>query len=410
MFRQDVSDATAPHLTYADRIRSDENAFIPVPIPADILQTGENTIAVSVHQDSGSSSDISFDLTVSDRATLFVADVFEWNATWESGELPSYQENITIPAAATRTGATYQARVRHRDDTGRWSHWSAPIRFIAGQPDTSNLENSLVISEVMYHPADLTQAERDAGFVDPDQFEFVEIRNVSDSTIDLRDVRFTKGVDFDFVDSLVTTLAPNEFAVVVRDEVAFLARYGFGHPIAGTFSGKLSNSDDRVKLSFGAGETLQDFTYFDTPPWPTAPDGDGYSLTLINPRSLPDHNDPFSWRQSSFLGGLPGGIDGDTYQGSTLQELQVYAFNNEASTLSKDSDKVEFQVIARLDSDNIYYKISASEDLINWTVPTDFLSRTDQTALEDGFGLITYSGSVPAAYDKLYIRYEVIEE
>ena len=54
-------------------------------------------------------------------------------------------------------------------------------------------------------------------------------------TLDLTDLRFTKGVDFDFAGSAVTSLAPGEFVLVVRNLAAFEARYGTGLPVAGEF-------------------------------------------------------------------------------------------------------------------------------------------------------------------------------
>ena len=51
------------------------------------------------------------------------------------------------------------------------------------------------------------------------------------------------------------------------------------------------------------------FTYDDRVPWPTAPDGLGFSLTLIAPKAGLDLNDPRNWRSSVASGGTPGGGD-----------------------------------------------------------------------------------------------------
>jgi len=65
-------------------------------------------------------------------------EVIPWDIdlTWAdnmfgSGELTNYAANITIPAKAVTGGHTYRARVRMKDVTGRWSHWSAPVQFVA---------------------------------------------------------------------------------------------------------------------------------------------------------------------------------------------------------------------------------------------------------------------------------------
>ena len=58
-----------------------------------------------------------------------------------------------------------------------------------------------------------------------------------------------------------------------------------------------------------AGTAIRDFSYLDIAPWPTSPDTAGYSLTLRNPESAPDHAQPGNWRASSQPGGSPGSDD-----------------------------------------------------------------------------------------------------
>ncbi|MGI9241269.1 MAG: lamin tail domain-containing protein, partial [Verrucomicrobiales bacterium] len=215
-----------------------------------------------------------------------------------------------IPTAPIRPGRTYRARVRHQDDSGRWSHWSEPLQFVASEPDTTPFEESIVISEFMYHPAAATPAELALGFSD-ESFEYIEITNIGNANIDLSGLRFTKGVDFDFLGSDITDLDPGARALIVTNRAAFESRYGAGMPIAGEWEpgDRLSNGGERLKLSFGAGIPIRDFEYLDESPWPSAPDGGGFSLTLIDPGSNPDHKDPASWRSSVAPGGSPGGED-----------------------------------------------------------------------------------------------------
>lgn len=140
-----------------------------------------------------------------------------------------------------------------------------------------------------YHPADPSPAESLAGDGN-DDFEFVEIKNISSQTVDLTDVRFTKGLDFDFPAGM--TLAPGAFKLVVRNPAAFQMRYG--HSLDGIIAGSypndiLTNGGEEIKLSYGTGTPLRDFTYDDAAPWPTAADGAGPTLTLIAPMANPDH-------------------------------------------------------------------------------------------------------------------------
>src|SRR4030095_8802160 len=129
-----------------------------------------------------------------------------------------------IPPALVKVGRTYRVRVRMKDDTGRWSHWSLPVEFVAGQPDSSAaLLEHLRISELMYQPA--------AG----SEFEFVELHNASaDQTLELDGAKCTQGIDLIFPAG--TSLAPNGFLLVVRatnanDYAAFRAHYGLSSDV-----------------------------------------------------------------------------------------------------------------------------------------------------------------------------------
>ncbi|HEY2342366.1 MAG TPA: CotH kinase family protein [Chthoniobacteraceae bacterium] len=56
---------------------------------------------------------------------------FEVEETWTSPEITEFKNEIQIPANAVRAGATYRARVRMKDDAGRWSRWSEAVQFVA---------------------------------------------------------------------------------------------------------------------------------------------------------------------------------------------------------------------------------------------------------------------------------------
>jgi hypothetical protein len=56
---------------------------------------------------------------------------YEINPLWESGELKTMGE-VTIPAKGIEAGRTYRVRVRMKDVTGRWSHWSEAVEFTLG--------------------------------------------------------------------------------------------------------------------------------------------------------------------------------------------------------------------------------------------------------------------------------------
>ncbi|MEM7393886.1 MAG: lamin tail domain-containing protein, partial [Verrucomicrobiota bacterium] len=227
--------------------------------------------------------------------------IYEVDTFWSSGAITHFTNAYPIPPIAVRTGQTYRTRVRHQGNDGRWSHWSSPIEFVATQPVLDLYLNGLVVSEVMYNPP-LSQ-----------DHEYIEIKNVGAVPLDLTDVRFTKGIDFDFAGSAITGIDTGACVLVVRNLVAFEAHYGTGLPVAGEYrlndENSLANGGERIKLSFGAGNAIREFTYDDRSPWPGEADGGGYSITLIAPGTLPDHTTPFNWRGSVMTNGSPGTND-----------------------------------------------------------------------------------------------------
>jgi len=182
--------------------------------------------------------------------------------------------------------------------------------FIVGQPATSA---NLVISEFNYNPI-ASPAEALAGFTDQ-MFEWIELMNISAGPVELAGCRFDDGITFDFsANSSVGTIAAGQRIIIASNAAAFAARHP-GVPIAGTFqnSSNFSNSGERIELLAADGTHILDFTYDDAAPWPTSPDGGGYSLVLINPAGNPDPSMGSNWRASSVPGGSPGGTDADSY-------------------------------------------------------------------------------------------------
>ena len=230
---------------------------------------------------------------------------YEIDAVWESADITGFASDIQIPASAVEAGRTYRVRCKMMDDTGRWSHWSAPVEFTAGPADVSVWKEHLVVSEFMYHPP-VPDGDELAASGDKDDFEYIELWNTSDTvSLDLSELAFTDGVEFEFAGSGVSTLGPGELVLVVKDQAAFEARYGTGLPIAGEFSGRLSNGGERVELSFAGNHPIHAWTYDDVAPWPVAADGEGATVSLLDPLSAPDHAMPESWTAGT-LGGTPG--------------------------------------------------------------------------------------------------------
>jgi hypothetical protein len=237
--------------------------------------------------------------------------IYEMTEVWSSGELPAFNASIAVPANVLKVGRAYRARVRHKDSTGRYSHWSDPVAFIsAGSNYAQVLRENFVVSEVMYHPAPPSQADLDSNpgsnWLEED-FEYIELANISTAlTLNLSNVAFDRGVDFTFTTG--TTLAPGARILVVRNTAAFNWRYGAGKPIAGVWQtgDRLSNNGELLRLVFGVNDIIRSIDYKTIAPWPVGADVPGYSMVLINPTLAPNHALGTSWRASVRLNGTPG--------------------------------------------------------------------------------------------------------
>lgn len=198
--------------------------------------------------------------------------------------------------------------------SGQLSAWGETVRLLnpvgwemaslAYPGDPSDVQRYLRVTEIMYNPSPAPAITNDA-----QQFEYLELRNISTSvTLNLTGVRFTNGIQFSFTGSAVTSLAPGQHVLLVRNQAAFTARYGAGALIAGEYAGALDNAGETLRLEDAVGEKVLEFAY-DNKWYPTT-DGLGFSLVIVN--ELAPWNtwgEKASWRPSSNAEGSPGGAD-----------------------------------------------------------------------------------------------------
>lgn len=218
---------------------------------------------------------------------------------------------------------------RARQSSSRWSAPATALYVTDAVPATAQ---SLVISEIHYHPAEPTIGEIAAGFTEAGAFEFIELANISAQKISLLGVRFVlsaagDGIAFSFNDGSQWSLAPGARLVVVKNRAAFAARYGTAIPVAGEFTDQLGNNGDALTLLDGAGGVLVSFAYSDQAPWPVEADGSGRSLTRLAGAALSTSGDPATWRPSVALGGSPG--TSDTLPVPADGDLAAYAFGGQ---------------------------------------------------------------------------------
>jgi hypothetical protein len=193
-----------------------------------------------------------------------------------------------IPSGGTVTinnSLTLKARTYY-DETYGWSALTEAA-FTFGP-----VKDKLRITELMYHPAEPCQ-------------EYVELKNIGTTTLNLNLVKFTDGIHFTFPN---TTLAAGGYVLVVEDINAFNAKYGSGKNVAGQYTGNLSNAGEHIRLEDAIGRTILDFNYVDS--WQDSTDGEGFSLNIFDVNAdVNTWNKPESWAASKYAGGTPGAND-----------------------------------------------------------------------------------------------------
>ena len=142
---------------------------------------------------------------------------------------------------------------------------------------------SLVISRINYNPlADEDEVSSD--------FEFIEITNNSDISVDLSGVYLGGlGLTYQFLRGI--SMGANTSLFLANDTKSFEDRYGF-IPFD-EFTRSLSNESEKILLLDGYGNIIDEVTYSDSSPWPLEPDGSGPFLVLKGFEL--DNNEGVNW-------------------------------------------------------------------------------------------------------------------
>lgn len=283
VFRSNMPTGTITSTTLATAADDDGNTwFTQTLTPAQYtLNTGTNVIAVEVHNNSNTSSDISFDLELSGTV-------------------------ITTPQPVVITAAT---ALKTRALVGsEWSAVNEAFFYLTGTQAAATA--NLTLSEIHYHPEGAGQGDA----------EFIEFKNTSAATVNLTGVQLSGAVTFTFPPGIA--LLPGECIVAVKDAALFAARYQtVGSPwyhagirVAGAWSGSLANSGEEIIVTAANGSNIFTVTYDDGGAWPGRADGGGSSLELSNPAAAPTTlpakavflGTAENWRPSSEFHGSPG--------------------------------------------------------------------------------------------------------
>jgi hypothetical protein len=287
-----ASFSTSTSNDASDRNEGDYDRY---PIDASVLVDGTNVIAVEMHNVSAGSSDMVMDLHLGGIRS-------------NPGNTP-----FTINEPVTIMARSYQ--------DGQWSALSTTDYTVETIPASGS---NLAVVEMLYNPAGADDAEAVAGFTDGDQFEFIELKNIGEQSVDLHGVRFVDGINFDFSTSGIRALSPGQYVIAVSDLAAFRFRNGNQHDalIAGQYTGRLNNGGEHIRLIGTNDALIQDYTYSTSSPWPDLSEKDGNSIQIIDPSA--SHDDGNNWKASSGVGGNPGGeINFRAWQADTFTAAEL---------------------------------------------------------------------------------------
>jgi hypothetical protein len=142
---------------------------------------------------------------------------------------------------------------------------------------------ALVITAINYNPGESPE------FPESDDQEFIEIKNVGTTTVDLTGIYLRElGVSYQFPAG--STVGAGAYIRIASNPEVFENRYDV--PAFGQFQRTLSNSTQAIVLADGFGNIIDAVTYDDDEPWPDA-DGSGMYLQLAD--TAFDNSLPASW-------------------------------------------------------------------------------------------------------------------
>jgi hypothetical protein len=232
----------------------------------------------------------------------------------ENGVLTGYRqvEDFGGSEASVSFGRYY------KPSTGNYNF----VAMSANTPGSANAYpkvGPMVINEIMYNPS-----WPDGSSYTNDQYEYVELHNISSEAVTLYDFekdlpwKFTEGIDFTFPEDMPVTIPAEGYLLVVKDPEAFIWRYPAipAEIIFGPYSGSLNNAGERLELSMpgdvdGSGNvsyirvdriSYSDGSHPENCPdgidlWPRGPDDGWVSLSRISPQDY--GNDPDNWTASA---------------------------------------------------------------------------------------------------------------
>lgn len=222
----------------------------------------------------------------------------------------------------------------------------------------TTVDSPLTITEFDFNPSEPTAEEISVGLVDNDMFEFIELKNRGDHSIDLSDYEFDDGIQHE----LRGTIAPGETVVLPRYAKAFRLRYGEGSRIIGEYPiSALSNGGEKIRLRGPHDDVIFEFEYDDEAPWPDA-DGNGRSLHRID--DALSTTSPTNWRAAVPTPGAPGTVADDLNRDGVVNAADI---DHLCAAVTEGDERFDLNADGAVDAED--YRVYVEEGLM--TFPGD---------------------------------------
>ena len=133
----------------------------------------------------------------------------------------------------------------------------------------SRADSIVVFNEIHYHPA-----------TNEPSLEWLELHNQMSIDVDVSGWWITNGINYSFPSN--TVIRGRGYLVVAISPTTLAAQTGLTN-ILGPFSGRLSNSGEKLELRDINNRLMDSIKYGTDGEWPVGPDGSGLSLAKRHP-------------------------------------------------------------------------------------------------------------------------------
>lgn len=297
---------------------------------------------------------------------------FSMRADNSSGEIFLTDPTQTYVLAGYSFGRQQPGRSigRFPDGAADWHSLDQPT---PGEPNLRRRLGPVVINELMYHAAE------------GDGSDYIEIRNISGSTVDISGWEFA-GIGFRFGGD--TELPAGGFAVVCDNRAEAAQTYGLNvQSLFGNYRGNLDNGGEKVVLLDENDIVVDWIDYDDDPPWPVTPDGDGASLER---RCISDaFGDPAEWVGSKVGAPSPAAANG-------VDDCSVVTVPPVVINEIMQHPYAEFHDDARSEFVEVYNPSSNPVELTGWRLGGDTVFEFPEGSSIAAHGHLVISSDTPA--------------